>query len=214
MLPHDEFQCDLLASDVEMEVTVFIPDESDSESIQVKDILLLKIELQAIIIKILRLENHLLHFQKNKMNESMSTLGNPTFETSDGIKLAGKIIDGLKVSEVVEETINNFLKYILAYKRCVNFIKKIHKAGGKELNGNILTSIEKLTNSVSKFKEHFFSYCASIRAFDKCESFLEHDLEITNGIILNMIDSLLTTIEDLTFSYRELDSVLVNFIHF
>lgn len=214
MLPHDEFQCDLLAGDVEkLEETCFIPDESDSDSTQEKNISSLIIELQGIVIKLLRQEKRLLLFKKDKLKDSLSMFKEHSFETSDGIKLEGKNIDGLKVSEVVEETIKNFLKYILAYRRCVVFIKKVHNADGKELIGNISTSIEKLSNSVSKFKEHF-SYCASIRAFDKCESFLEHDLEITNGIILNMIDSLLTSIEDLTFSYRELDSVLVTFIHF
>lgn len=220
MLPHDEFQCDLLADDVDnMEVTGFIPEESDSDSTQLKDISLLIIELKDIIIKLLRQENHLLHFQKDKLNESiMSKLEKHTFEISDGIKHEDKIMDGQKVSEVdimrvVEETINRFLEYLLACKRCLIFIEKVHKADGKELISDISTSIENLSNSVSKFKEHFFPCSASVRVFDKCESLLEHDLEITNDNFMNMIDSFLTAIEDLTFSYRELESVLVNFIH-
>lgn len=130
MLPNDEFQCDLLSDDLEnMEVTGFIPDETDSDSTRKKNISSLIIELKGIIIKLLRQENHLLHFQKDKLNESfMSILQKHTFESSDGIKHEDKIIDGQKVSEVdiMEKRGNNqqLFGVSISIQKMRNFYRK------------------------------------------------------------------------------------------
>lgn len=225
MPAYDEFQSDLLSdSDQNYEVIVTILDNRNSSVMQDKDILLNVTELQEITIKLLQQKFQLLHTKNDKQDGCFTNvLEENILETSDGIKRDVKVTDLRKGSEVatkkvLEETADSFLEYIQAYKRCIRFIETFHNVVEKQEIANISESIEKLSNSVSKFKEHFLSYSASIRASRKasgeCESLLKHDLKFTNEDFNIMIDLLIIAIENAAFAYSEVKSVIVDIIYF
>lgn len=221
----DAFQSDLLSDvDQNAEVTVNILNDINSSVMQDKDILLKLTELQDLTIKLLQQKFQLLHINNDKQDECFTNvLEENILETSDGIKCEVKIITLQKGStadtlKVLEETTDSFLEYIQAYKRCVIFIDRFHNSVEKQEIGNISASIEKLSNSVSTFKEHFLLYSASIRAsriaFGECESLRKQDLEFTNEDFNIMIDLLIDAIKNAAFSYSEVKSVIVDIIYF
>lgn len=224
---HEAFPSDV-QSDVSesVELTQNILGEGDTRAMEEK-IELATTNLQDIIIKISQHKVQLLHIKIEKRSDFIASiledeisLGSEILETFDEIKKF-KIIDledCKAMLKIVEEIFGSFFTYIKAYRKCIFLIEILHKRAEKQKICNISTSIEKLSDSFSTFKERLVLYSAILESctkiYEQRKSLNENHLEIIYEAFYNMIDFLITAIEKAELAYSGIKSVMFDLINF
>lgn len=214
MTTQDDFQSDLLSDDDDQNEDVSENIRDDHCTLCTKKRVLKKkinnllniTQLQEITIKLLEQQFHLLNVKHDKHDGPFTSVDREECSRTAMI-------------QIVENTVDSFIKYNEVYERCISFIKEFHKVAKKQNISNMSKSIRKLTKSVSATTEYVLSYSeflfSSRKAIDECESILNYTEKLTDKETVNiMVDLFLTAIDKAEIASSKVKSIMVDFIYF